>query len=315
QRERAFETVTAETVDDALRLADVYWDALEQQSELRVNGAIRGLVEAARAPHRVDWTGVCRALAQPVRFNCVWLTDDRLRDVCVMASVPGSGREDRRCAHALPERRAACELVLEGRPGACDEAVGAAKVECERTQSQLGRVEPLCGPSFDASGCLAALTLRALAAGPDACDAVGAQVDSLNAELLRHSCRAIVTRDPGACPGDRHLLRHQALVEVLLRARSGVPWLVVIGVATQSAMCAVQLEWEEGDAVRREIVTLDLTGEGRAYLDDMSVHAGAYEQTRLRLGGRSHPMRSRLRVQVACGLAMVWDTAWAPAEP
>ena len=299
---RHFQTLTTETVDDALHLSDVYWDAQEGQLQARNQAYQR----AAPQGTTVDWPSACRTLARPVGVNCLSLSEPRLRQVCALASVPSAGRAAGRCALALPEDQAACALALEGRAEPCDQASGEAAERCASLRELMGASERLCGAEADGPGCLASRTARALAGQLEACDVPVAWPDPHTGRLLSAACRAAASRRPEACPTYHAAIRHWVHVDLLVRMRSGVSWLVALGASNRSAMCAVEVTWEEDGVAGREVLALDLTGGGRAAGDRAHDQGGVHGLAKRRLGGDRHPHAGQLQARTACVYAVPW---------
>ncbi|MGB0592269.1 MAG: hypothetical protein ACPGU1_21505 [Myxococcota bacterium] len=301
---REFTTVTTETVDDALKRTDAYWDARESEVFAEVSERLKRVNEAAVDRPPAEWIEACHKTAAPFRLNCAFLKDPALREVCDAAS---GGDTLERCRYAKPALEPACRLIRGGGAAPCEAATGEARALCDRLQAQLARAERVCsGPEFDAAACFGARVLKAFQGGVAQCGAIAADAEPIARGLVERACRAVVNRQPDACPNPTDNHRQSAYVDVLLRSRSGVPWVVVIGGSTGSAMCAVDVALEDGDIVQREQLLLDLSREGRHVDTSATGFRGALGATRLRLGGRAHPMRATVRAVSACAPVPTW---------
>jgi hypothetical protein len=301
---REFTTVTTETVDAALRRTDAYWDTRESEVFERIGERLKAINEAAVDRPPAEWIEACHKTTVPYRFSCALLKDPRLKDVCDVASA---GETVERCQYAKSTLEPACHLIRGGGTSRCDAATGEARALCERLKAQLAGAEAVCSAAhFDAPACFGASVLSAFQRGAAQCGAIAEDVEPVVRGLVERACRAVVNREGKACPNPTDNYRQSAYLDVLLRSRSGVPWLVVIGGSPGSAMCAVEVELVDGDIVQRQQLILDLSGEGRHVHTSATGFRGAVGATRVRLGGRAHPMRATVRAVSACVPVPTW---------
>lgn len=302
---RAFVTVTTETVDDALKRTDAYWDAQEVAVFKRISGLIKGVNEAAEKRPPAEWIEACHKTAEPFRFACRALSDPALVDLCLVASA---GATLERCDYASPTLEPVCRWARGGGPARCDAAKGEAKALCERTRSQVTKGDEVCSAEgFDAAQCFASRVLEGFQSGAERCEALDEGVEPIAAHLVTRACRAAVTQSPDACPNPTDNHRQSAYVEVLVRSRSGVPWVVVTGGSTGSALCAVDVVLSDDGLEDSRRVLLDLSGKGRHVDAEASGFRGASGALRVRLGGVAHPMRATVSARSVCVPVPTWD--------
>jgi hypothetical protein len=301
---REFVTVTTETVDDALKRTDAYWDARESEVFERIGKRLKVVNQAAVDRPPAEWIEACHKTAVPYRLSCAFLKDEALRDVCLVAS---SGDALKGCQYASPVLKPACHWARGDGASHCEAATGQARALCDRLQAQVAGAEPACSASnFDAAACFGARVLMAFRQGAAQCGAIAEDVEPIARGLVERACRAVVRGHPDACPNPTDNHRQRAYLDVLLRSRSGVPWLVVIGGSTGSAMCAVEIELVDGEITQRRQLLLNLSGEGRHVDTSATGFRGAVGATRVRLGGRAHPMRAEVRAVSACAPVPTW---------
>ena len=133
------------------------------------------------------------------------------------------------------------------------------------------------------------------------------QVEPIAAQLVKRACQAVVGGTPKACPNPTDNYRPSASIEVMVRARSGVPWVLVVGGSTGSAMCAIEVELEDQDIRYTRRLVLDLSKEGHHVDRAAAGYRGALAAKRLRLGGIAHPMRAQVRATSVCAPVPTWQ--------
>ena len=304
---RAFVTVTTETVDDALKRTDAYWDSRESGVFERISDRIRGITEAAHNRAPAEWIEACHKSAEAFRFACASLSSPALVDLCLVASA---GETLERCAYAKPSLEPACRLARGGGSSACESAQGEGLALCERVKTLIAQSSRVCSAeAFDEEACFVARVLDGFGRGEGACAALGSGVEPLAAQLIERACRAVVQGEPDRCPNPTDNYRQSASVEVLVRARSGVPWIVVVGGSTGSAMCAVEVELADQDILHSRRILLDLSKESRHVDTEAQGYRGALAAKRVRLGGIANPLSGEVRARSVCAPVPTWQGA------
>ena len=302
---RAFVTVTTETVDDALKRTDAYWDARESEVFERISERIKGINEAAHNRAPAEWIEACHKSAEAFRFACASLKSEALLDVCMVASA---GETLERCAYAKPSLEPACRWARGAEDEACDKASGEAAELCARVRRSVAQSSVVCSAKgFDAEACFAARVLVGFSKGEEACRELGPGVEPSAAKLVARAWQAVVRAEPKACPNPTDNYRPSASLEVLVRARSGVPWVLVAGGSTGSAMCAVEVELEDKGIRDARRLVLDLSKEGHHVDTDAVGYRGALAAKRLRLGGIANPMRALVSARSVCVPVPTWQ--------
>ena len=256
--EREVKAVAKAMVAEGDLVAASHWEQRDERwfAEHRDKGrrALKALVPGDAGAPTVE---LCRVLATRDASGCAGLDATRDRQACGawVALAAALQADEPRCASLKPALKDACELMVQPPRTACEEGPG--ETICRAALDALSAAESACGDPPELHRCVWSLWTRFLRDGVEACAGPRPRTVAM--------CRAVASRDPGACPGKAQGKEPaqrpvHAYVSAEVSPHALEPRLIVSLQTDGPAVCGVALEARrEGEVIttHSSVHTLD----------------------------------------------------------